>query len=431
MTNVLLIGSSHEYERRMRTLLGPALRSVVAGAHHADLGELVESTAANVVPDVVLLGPFPPNGDASGLAKEVRGRYPHARVTLVHEDGHRAADIAGQVGADSVISPTAKEEDLQALLAEPGLAESVAPQAPDWAPPAAAGAAPGAPAPDWAPPVPAQAVVAGPALGELPPPSEAPRSGRVLAVVSPKGGQGKTTIATNLAVALARVAPDAVVLVDADMQFGDVANALDLDPAHTLPDMVTGVAPQDPMVLKTLLAPHREGFYVVCGAKSPVDGDRVTGDQLGHLLDQLAAVFRYVVIDTTPGLGEHALTALDHATDAVLVTGLAVPNLRAMRTEIDVLRTIGIVPPKQHMVLNMADERAGMRVRDAEAILGVAIDVSVPRSTAVPLASNRGVALIVDAPRDAATRAILAIVPRVAAGADTKSLRNRSRKAVA
>lgn len=288
----------------------------------------------------------------------------------------------------------------------------------DWAPPSA----------DELQPIPA---VPGSGLAELPPPAEQPRSGRVLAVVSPKGGQGKTTIATNLAVGLARVAPDAVVLVDADMQFGDVANALNLEPAHTLPDMVTGVAPQDPMVLKTLLTPHAEGLYVVCGASSPIEGDRVTGDQLGHLLTQLAAVFRYVVVDTTPGLGEHALTVLDHATDAVLVTGLAVPNLRAMRVEIEVLERIGVVPPQRHMVLNMADQRAGMRVGDAEAILGVRVDVSVPRSNAVPLASNRGVPLLVDAPRDGASKAVLEILSRVAPGVDARSLLTRRRKAVA
>jgi Flp pilus assembly CpaE family ATPase len=298
------------------------------------------------------------------------------------------------------------------------LKTDAAPDVADWAPPSAADLAP-------TPAVPASG------LAELPPPAEQPRSGRVLAVVSPKGGQGKTTMATNLAVGLARVAPDRVVLVDADMQFGDVANALNLDPAHTMPDMVTGVAPQDPMVLKTLLTPHAEGFYVVCGALSPIDGDRVTGDQLGHLLDQLAAVFQYVVVDTTPGLGEHALTVLDHATDAVLVTGLAVPNLRAMRTEIEVLEGIGVVPSRRHVVLNMADQRAGMRVPDAEAILGVRVDVAVPRSNAVPLASNRGVPLLVDAPRDPATKAVLEILARIAAVADAKSLLNRRRKAVA
>jgi pilus assembly protein CpaE len=79
----------------------------------------------------------------------------------------------------------------------------------------------------------------------------------------------------------------------------------------------------------------------------------------------------------------------------------------------------------------MADQRAGMRVPDAEAILGVRVDVAVPRSNAVPLASNRGVPLLVDAPRDPATKAVLEILARIAAVADAKSLLNRRRKAVA
>lgn len=271
-------------------------------------------------------------------------------------------------------------------------------------------------------------------VAELPPadPADSTSSpSRVIVVASPKGGQGKTTTATNLAVALARVAPGDVVLVDADMQFGDVAHTLDLAPTHTLPDLVTGTALNDPLVLKTLLTPHPASFYVVPGSPSPVDGARVTDEQLGLLLRQLASLFRFVVVDTTPGLGDHTMSALDSATDAVFVTGLAVPNLRAMRSELDVLDSIGAVPPQRLVVLNMADERAGMRAKDAERILGVPLTVVVPRSTAVPLAANRGVPVLLDAPRDSASKAMLELVPHLLAGLDPKLLRPRRRKAVA
>ncbi|MDD9204957.1 P-loop NTPase, partial [Georgenia sp. 10Sc9-8] len=94
-------------------------------------------------------------------------------------------------------------------------------------------------------------------------------SGRVISVVSPKGGVGKTTVATNLAVGLAQAEAHSTVLVDLDIQFGDVASALDLQPEYTLPDAVTGPASRDTMVLKTFLIQHETGLYVICGPDSP------------------------------------------------------------------------------------------------------------------------------------------------------------------
>ena len=110
----------------------------------------------------------------------------------------------------------------------------------------------------------AEAEVESPAEGTSP---AAVGRNRVIAVVSAKGGVGKTTIATNLAVGLAQDSPLGVVLIDADMQFGDVATALSLAPSRTLPDLVSGVVPNDTMVLKTYLTPHPSGFYVVCGRR--------------------------------------------------------------------------------------------------------------------------------------------------------------------
>ncbi|MFO7690440.1 MAG: AAA family ATPase, partial [Cryobacterium sp.] len=178
---------------------------------------------------------------------------------------------------------------------------------------------------------------------------------QVIAVVAAKGGVGKTTVATNLAVGLARQAPLSVVLVDADVQFGDVATALSLTPARSLPDTVTAAAADDAMVLKAYLTPHPDGYYIVCGAESPADGDRVSGEQLGHLIGQLSEIFRIVIIDTAPGLGEHALAALEAATHAVFLCDMSVPGARGLRKEIAALTTVGIMPPTRHVVLNFAD----------------------------------------------------------------------------
>nr|WP_244962758.1 P-loop NTPase [Cryobacterium roopkundense] len=243
-------------------------------------------------------------------------------------------------------------------------------------------------------------------------PSDTPTSARVITVFSPRGGVGKSTIAANLAVGLARAAPLAVVLVDADVQFGDVATVLDLHPVHTLPDLVGPAPTADALLLKTMLTLHPGGFYVVCGAASPVDGDRVTGRQLAHLIDQLREIFRFVIVDTSPGLGEHTLAMIEGATDGVAVCAQAVPSVRALGTELGVLTSLGITPPARHIVVNLVDNQSGIGRVDVEATLGMAVDVSIPRSRSVAICTNRGVAVIEANPRTPAARALLALIAR-------------------
>src|SRR5690606_1664025 len=102
----------------------------------------------------------------------------------------------------------------------------------------------------------------------VPQPSSTP--GRVLTVLSPKGGAGKTTVATDLAVGVAELAPGSAVLVDLDVQFGAVASALSLSPEYTLDDVVRGAALRDPIAMKTHLTLHESGLSVVCAPENPV-----------------------------------------------------------------------------------------------------------------------------------------------------------------
>ncbi|TDW30411.1 AAA family ATPase [Cryobacterium psychrophilum] len=254
---------------------------------------------------------------------------------------------------------------------------------------------------------------------------------QIIAVVAAKGGVGKTTVATNLAVGLAKQAPLSVVLVDADVQFGDVATALSLTPGHSLPDAVTAVAANDSMVLKAYLTPHSGGYYTVCGSDSPADGDRVTGEQLSHLIRQLAEIFRFVIIDTAPGLGEHALAALESATDAVFVCGMSVPSARGLRKELAVLTGIGLMPQSRHVVLNFADRVSGLSVRDIEATIGVPVDIAVPRSSVVTLSTNRGIPLLQDGNRNPASAALTELVRRFDPSASLKRGRLHRRVVVA
>lgn len=238
--------------------------------------------------------------------------------------------------------------------------------------------------------------------------------GRVVSVLSPKGGVGKTTVATNLAVGLAKAAPGSTVLVDLDVQFGDVASALNLTPEHTLADMVQGSVSSDAMVLKTFLTQHETGLYVVCGVDSPAAADGVTADDVSRLLTTLAGEFRYVVVDTAPGMTEHTLAALDQTTDPLLVTSLDVPGVRGMRKELATLDELGMFPGRRYIVLNLADKGSWLSVADAEATIGTSVDLVIPRSKVIPASVNLGVPLLQTGGRDPMTRRLRTLVDRYA-----------------
>jgi pilus assembly protein CpaE len=251
-------------------------------------------------------------------------------------------------------------------------------------------------------------------LGAPAPAGPAASAGRVLSVVSPKGGVGKTTVATNLAVGLARTAPQATVLVDLDLQFGDVASGLNLDPEYHLPATVTGPAARDTMVLKTYLTLHETGLYVIAAPESPVEADAVSPDAVRRLLSTLAAEFRYVVVDTAPGLSDHTLAAMDETTDLVLLTSMDVPGLRGLRKEIDTLRMLELDRCRRQVVVNFADPGAGLSVADVEATIGAPVDLLLPRSKAAPASVNLGVPLLQSGVRDPMTKQLRALVDRLA-----------------
>ncbi|MFL6064277.1 MAG: CpaE family protein [Friedmanniella sp.] len=250
-----------------------------------------------------------------------------------------------------------------------------------------------------------------------PPPEQLASSGRVISVVSPKGGVGKTTVATNLAVGLARMAPQATVLVDLDIQFGDVASGLNLDPEYFLPSAVTGAASRDTMVLKTFLTLHETGLYVLAAPESPIEADGISADAVRRLLRTLATEFRYVVVDTAPGLSEHTLAVMDETTDVVLLTSMDVPGLRGLRKELETLRALDLLGQRRQVVLNFSDPATGLSLADIEATVGTSIDVMLPRSKAAPASVNLGVPLLQSGTRDPMTKQLRTLVDRVGDGA--------------
>jgi pilus assembly protein CpaE len=254
-----------------------------------------------------------------------------------------------------------------------------------------------------------------------------PDHARVIAVLCPKGGAGKTTISSNLAIGLAEVAPGEVVVVDLDLQFGDVASALSLTPEQSFFDATRSLDALDSTSLKTYLTRHPKDFFVLCAPKTPIEADELESKHVERVLELLIGSFRYVIIDTPSGLDEATLTALEYATDLVLLSATDVPSVRSTRKEIDALRIIGKADQQWHFVLNRADARTGLTIGAIEAAVGVSVDVAIPSSRSVPISLNNGVPLLEADPRSPVSLAISQLVHRLAPQSTPVTAKKRKR----
>ena len=143
-------------------------------------------------------------------------------------------------------------------------------------------------------------------------------------------------------------------------------------------------------MLKSFLSRHESGLYVVAGSESPAAGDAVTAQQVARLIDTLRQEFRYVVVDTAPGLSDHTLAALERATDLVLMSSMDVPGVRGLRKELDVLHELYLMPGRPAPGAQLRRHRRWPALADVEATMGSALDVVLPRSSSVPLSTNTG-----------------------------------------
>ena len=218
----------------------------------------------------------------------------------------------------------------------------------------------------------------------------------MITVVAPKGGVGKTALTTNVAVALAANLEGRVALVDLDLQFGDVGNSLGLEPANTIADLVSVPGGVTATSLKVFMTPRDENLYALCAPISPnVDVPDAVVEKAVRLL---ADDFEMVVIDTSAGLSEATLSAIDLSTDLVFLCDLSASALRALRKVIDALNSLGVTEPTRHFVLNRADTKVGISAADASAIVGMEVAAEIPSSQIVPRAMNFGIPVVEESP---------------------------------
>lgn len=231
---------------------------------------------------------------------------------------------------------------------------------------------------------------------------------RIITVLSPKGGVGKTFTTTNLAMALNMHEQGKVAVIDLDLQFGDVAGAMHLSPEHTVADAARSTKGAQIQTLssmvKVFLTPHESGIYVMCGPEDPAEADEVSYDQSTSITKALSASFDYVVVDTCAGLDPHALSVSDMSTDLVFVCSVDVSSVRSLRRELDALDRLGMTHQQRHFVLNRFDSPGGARPEDVETAVGMKAAVMIPGDRNVLAAANQGIPITVADPKSAISK---------------------------
>jgi pilus assembly protein CpaE len=214
----------------------------------------------------------------------------------------------------------------------------------------------------------------------------------VVAVFSPKGGVGRTTVAVNLAVAAAQMGKR-VALVDASFQFGDVGVLLNLNPRNkSIADLAGEIQADEMESLDTFMVTHSSGVRVLLAPPTPEQAELIGATAVRRVLEHLRGDFDLIVVDCPSTFNEATLAVLDEADLILTLLTLEITSVKNMRLFLEVCDQLGYGPEKIRLVLNRADSTLGIRVADVEHSIGRKVDHTiVSDGRSVVYALNRGV----------------------------------------
>jgi pilus assembly protein CpaE len=221
--------------------------------------------------------------------------------------------------------------------------------------------------------------------------------GRVVAVFSPKGGVGRTTVSVNVAVAAAKELGQRVVVMDGSFQFGDVGVLLNLSPkSNSIADLIPVLEAGEVDSIKTFVMEHTSGISVLLAPPSPEMAETITANSVRQVLEALRRSHDLVVVDCTASFNDTTLAILDEADVILTMLSLEITSIKNMRLFLEVADQLGYVGDKIRLVLNRADSSLGIRVADVEQSIGRKIDETiVSDGRSVVYALNRGIPFFV------------------------------------
>jgi pilus assembly protein CpaE len=365
---VLIVDDIAETRDHLAKLLGfePDIQVIGTAASGTDAIE----QASRLLPDVVLMDINMPDMDGIAATERLSSQVPTAAVVMMSVQGEadylRRSMLAG--AREFLVKPFSSDE-LTASIRQVYSREREKVGR-------------------------AVAVAAAAAQGSKP--HDPTDEGQVVAVFSPKGGVGRTTIAVNLAVAAAAELGKSVTLVDASFQFGDVAVLLNLNPkdksmAELVPELEAG---RDPDSVEAFTLTHSSGIRVLLAPPSPEMAELITPAGVKHVIEIIRQHSELVVVDCAAWFNDTLLGILDQADVVLTVLTLEITSIKNTRLFLEVAEQLGY-SHKIRLVLNRADTTLGIRVADVEHSIGRKVDHTiVSDGRAVVYALNRGVPFV-------------------------------------
>lgn len=227
---------------------------------------------------------------------------------------------------------------------------------------------------------------------------EVPSDGHVVTVFSSKGGLGTTAVACNLAVALSQQ-HHSVVLVSVDLRGGDTALFFDLQPTHTIFDVSQNIARADAAFLRGCLSEHESGVHILAEPYEPEAADLITAAQITQILRLLKSMYQFIIVDTTPGLNEQTMAALDVSDTVMMLLMLSVPSIRSTQRTLDVLTRLRFEQDRVRLAVNRYDSESEISIKDLEETLRHPIWWQIPNDFfAISRSVNQGIPAMLLAP---------------------------------
>lgn len=248
---------------------------------------------------------------------------------------------------------------------------------------------------------------------------------RIITAFSTKGGVGKTTIASNLAVSIARVTKKKVALIDLDLQFGDIAIMLNVSAKNTISELIKELNQPDNIIMEEYLVNHFSGVRVLPAPNKPEYAEYITSMHVERILNSLRGDYHYIVIDTSASFHETVLTSLDMSDRILLVSTLDLPTIKNVKSGLDIMDSLHYPKGKIKVILNKASEQYGVKYKDFENTLKHPIWAYIPEdSQTVITSANKGFPFVMTRTETRIAKAIINIANEIVnekSGEDDKS----------